>query len=240
MNNKLPLEQLALIGLTPDKLNNMPEDVLEQLANGELTPAINVVQIRDGKYIQIPMKLQVETDERTGQSVLMAYPMSRQFQNTLELSPRDFSRLYAGDVILVNDKYMQRDPETNAVLQVDKDKVELDKRLNDIESVMNVQLGQEQRERAREGKPVELHLENETVTVGLDLREPQHFRSLNGGMDDWQKQKEVDYDIAHPEFVGIVQTDENRWEKMMVEKEGYSSQTLKDRPAQSRNSGLKR
>lgn len=239
--DKIPYEQLALIGLTPEKLKGFPEEVMQQLANGELTPIINVTRVeRNGVVVNMPMRLQVDQDILTGENVLMAYPMNRHFQNAFNLDPADFQRLNAGEVVLHEGKYLQRDPETNTTLEVDPVKVEMEKRIGDIESVNNIHLGEEQKMRAREGKPVELHLENETVTIGLDLREPQHFKSLNGDMADWKKQKEIEYDIAHPEFVGLVQTDENRWEKMVVEKEGYSSKTLKERPAMSQSSGMKR
>ena len=58
-------------------------------------------------------------------------------------------------------------------------------------------------------------------------------------MKEWQRQKEIEYDILHPEFVGLVQTDRNRWELQQIKIEGMNSKTLKQAPAQTKSASMK-
>ena len=58
-------------------------------------------------------------------------------------------------------------------------------------------------------------------------------------MNEWNRQKQIEYDIAHPEFVGLVQTERNRWEYQQIKKEGLNSQSIKESPAQSRSSSMR-
>ena len=73
--------------------------------------------------------------------------------------------------------------------------------MNDIE------LGTQQKQQVREGKPVELNVGGEKVSVGIDLKEPQGFRIVNGDMKEWERQQKLRYDEQHPEFIGLVMTD---------------------------------
>ena len=39
-------------------------------------------------------------------------------------------------------------------------------------------------------------------------------------MKEWDRQQKIKFDIEHPEYVGLVQTDQNRWEyKQIVDKQ---------------------
>ena len=66
------------------------------------------------------------------------------------------------------------------------------------------------------GKPVELEVGDQKVTVGVDLREPQGFKIVKGDMEEWKRQQAIRYDDAHEGYMGYVQTDENRWEYKQV------------------------
>ena len=67
-----------------------------------------------------------------------------------------------------------------------------------------------------EGKPVELNVGGEKVSVGIDLREQQGFRLIKGDMKEWERQQKLRYDEIHPEYLGLVMTDKNRWEYQKV------------------------
>ena len=95
----------------------------------------------------------------------------------------------------------------------------MDKKLLELEKVKDIALGINQRQAATEGKPIELEVGHEKVTVGVDLREPQGFKVVNGDMEEWKRQQAIRYDDAHEGYMGYVQTDENRWEyKQVVDK----------------------
>ena len=63
---------------------------------------------------------------------------------------------------------------------------------------------------------MELNVGGEKVSVSIDLKEPQGFRIVNGDMKEWERQQKLRYDEQHPEFIGLVMTDKNRWEYQKV------------------------
>ena len=66
------------------------------------------------------------------------------------------------------------------------------------------------------GKPVELNVGGEKVSVGIDLKELQGFKLIKGDMKEWERQQKLRYDEIHPEYLGLVMTDKNRWEYQKV------------------------
>ena len=239
MKYEIPYDQLQIIGLSATMVDALPESVKTSLTSGELTPLILLRrEMENGVVLSMPMKLRMD-DTPDGGSRLLIYPMNTELKNSLNLSEKDFRSLKEGDIINVAGTLHQRDPETNCIVSKREKQLELDRRIAELEKVRDIELGTEQKNQLKEGKPVELNVGGEKVTVGLDLRDKDHFKTLKGDMQEWKRQQEIDYDIAHPEFVGLVQTDQNRWEKQMVSKEGLNSQTLKEQPAQTRSSGMR-
>ena len=113
-------------------------------------------------------------------------------------------------------QYLQLDPETKSVIHKRVTDIRIEQRLKDMEKVNDIELGTQQKQQVREGKPVELNVGGEKVSVGIDLKEPQGFRIVNGDMKEWERQQKLRYDEQHPEFIGLVMTDKNRWEYQKV------------------------
>ena len=63
---------------------------------------------------------------------------------------------------------------------------------------------------------MELNVGGEKVTVGIDLKEPQGFKVVQGDMKEWERQQKIKYDDLHPEYIGLVMTDKNRGEYQQV------------------------
>ena len=63
---------------------------------------------------------------------------------------------------------------------------------------------------------MELNVGGEKVTVGIDLKEPQGFKVVQGDMKEWERQQKLKYDELHPEYIGLVMTDKNRREYQQV------------------------
>lgn len=97
------------------------------------------------------------------------------------------------------------------------------------DKVKDIELGANQKEALQEGKPVELSLGDTKVTVGVDLREPQGFKVVNGDMKEWERLQQMRYDDTHEDFIGYVMTDENRWEYQKV----VERQTMTNNPSES-------
>lgn len=54
------------------------------------------------------------------------------------------------------------------------------------------------------------------MSVGVDLKEPQGFKVIQGDLKEWERQQKLRYDEQHPEYLGLVMTDKNRWEYRQV------------------------
>lgn len=234
MTQKIPYSKLELIGISQEMLEQMP-DVKQKLLNGELTPLIMMRREHEnGNILEMPFKLRMLPD-----GSVLAYPMNAEMKNSMNVSQAAYQSLVAGEVVNVNGRYLQREPETNCILVVSEKELDIEQKIAQLEKVRDIELGMEQKKQLKEGKPVELNVGDEKVTVGLDLRDRDHFRTLKGDMNEWQRQKEITYDILHPEYIGIVQTDENRWEYQKVKTEGLGTQSLKEKPAQTQSAGMK-
>ena len=206
-------------------VRSMPKEIKEKLLNGELTPLVEIRDQLDNGIIAImPVKLRLQRDT-DGNAVLKAYPVSRDIVSDLKLQDAELKRLQAGEVIQkdiregnrMRTMFLQLDQETKSLLKREVNKAEIDKRIDELEHVKDITLGQNQRQAIREGKPVELEVGNTKVTVGVDLRQNSGFKAIDGDMQEWKRQQEIKWDMANPGQMGYWQTDENRWEYKQVQ-----------------------
>lgn len=224
----LPYEKLAILGIDREKADRLPQDVKQKLLDGEVTPLVSVsINAHNGTVITLPLKLQLAADKE-GNPTLIAYPVQREFSlekgNELKLTQQEADALRRGDVLLkaidINgektQQYLQLDPETKSVIHRRTTEVEIERKLKDMEKVNDIELGTQQKQQVREGKPMELNVGGEKVTVGIDLKEPQGFKIVKGDLKEWERQQKIKYDELHPEYIGLVMTDRNRWEYQQV------------------------
>ena len=82
----------------------------------------------------------------------------------------------------------------------------------------------------------------EKVSVGIDLKEPQGVKLIKGDMKEWERQQKLRYDDLHPEYLGLVMTDKNRWEYQQVVDAQSKERALTLKPLREENigNGLKR
>lgn len=248
----LPYEKLAILGIDREKADRLPQDVKQKLLDGEVTPLVSVsINAHNGTVITLPLKLQIAADKE-GNPTLIAYPVQREFSlekgNELKLTQQEADALRRGDVLLkaidINgektQQYLQLDPETKSVIHRRTTEVEIERKLKDMEKVNDIELGTQQKQQVREGKPMELNVGGEKVTVGIDLKEPQGFKVMQGDMKEWERQQKLRYDELHPEFIGLVMTDKNRWEYQKVVDSQSTERAIKLTPSkEQKQSGLK-
>lgn len=247
----LPYGKLELLGIDREKADRLPEDVRRKLARGEMTPLIEVsLNVKNGNVLKLPVRLQLTRDP-DGKELLLAYPMFRgqkiDRDDQFNLTNSETDRLMEGEVIRKNveiggeksNRYLQLDPETRHILHRKEEDVFIEQKLRDMEKVNDIQLGTQQKEQAREGKPVELDVGGEKVSVGLDLREPQGFRVMKGDLKEWDRQQKLKYDDVHPEYVGLVMTDKNRWEYRKVVEEDEKERAIRIGKPKEQGGGLK-
>ena len=217
-------------------VRTMPKEIKEKLLNGEITPLLEIRdQMDNGIVATMPVKLRLERSD-DGKAVLMAYPVSKDIVSDLKLTDADQKHLQGGEVIKkdiregnrTREMYLQLDQETKSLLKRDIKSVELEKRMDELEHVKNITLGQNQRQAIREGKPVELEVGDTKVTVGVDLRQNSGFKSIDGDMGEWKRQQEIKWDMANPGQMGYWQTDENRWEFKQIQEKYKAPESKKD------------
>lgn len=252
---QLPYQKLALLGIDREKADNLPQEVKEKLASGEVTPLMQVsISARNGNVITLPLKLQLTTD-KDGHPALIAYPAKAEFakerSQELYLSEQEADRLKSGEVLQKTmetngektKQYLQLDPETKSIIHRRVTDIQLEQKLKDMEKVNDIELGTRQKQQIREGKPIELNVGGEKVSVGIDLKEPQGFKVIQGDLKEWEKQQNLRYDAIHPEYLGYVQTDQNRWEYQKVVDVQSKERAIKLNSSQKENKpthGLKR
>lgn len=253
-SEQLPYEKLALLGIDREKADNLPQEVKERLVSGEVTPLMQVsISARNGDVITLPLKLQMIAD-KDGNPALIAYPVRAELEaernKVLRLTPQEAGRLAKGEVIQkaveVNgektQQYLQLDPETKSVIHRRVTDIEIERKLKDMEKVNDIELGTQQKQQVRDGKPVELNVGGEKVSVEIDLKEPQGFKLIKGDMKEWERQQKLRYDDLHPEYLGLVMTDKNRWEYQQVVDAQSKERALTLKPSREENigNGLKR
>ena len=192
--------------------------------------------------------------DKDGNPALIAYPVRAELEaernKVLRLTPQEAGRLAKGEVIQkaveVNgektQQYLQLDPETKSVIHRRVTDIEIERKLKDMEKVNDIELGTQQKQQVRDGKPVELNVGGEKVSVGIDLKEPQGFKLIKGDMKEWERQQKLRYDDLHPEYLGLVMTDKNRWEYQQVVDAQSKERALTLKPSREENigNGLKR
>jgi hypothetical protein len=223
-SEQIPYGKFAKLGISEEKLRSMPESLRNTLMNGKVSPLIQAqIQTENGKVIGLPLKLQMVRDQ-TGAILLMAYPIRKTIANDMKMNSAELDRVSRGEVIQkeINENgiriknYVQLDRETKSLMQKSITQVGLAEKLREMEKINDIELGQNQKQAALDGKPIELSIGESKVSVGVDLREPQGYKVVNGDMKEWEKQQKMRYDIANEGFMGYVMTDENRWQYQQV------------------------
>ena len=223
--NDIPYGKLEKLGITRRSLLSMPKEVFEPLMSGRITPLLLThYRAANGKVVSMPMKLQLQRDD-DGAVMLMTYQVRKKLaRGSVKLNNKEIQQLRDGDVlrkdVSMNGRtqrsFVQLDHETNSLIFRSSASMKVDERLREMEKIKDIELGTNQKQAVLEGKPVELAVGDQKVTVGVDLREPQGFKVVNGDMREWERQMHIRYDNEHEGFMGYVLTDENRWEYQKV------------------------
>lgn len=249
LEEEIPYDKLEKLGISRRAFLSMPKDLVDPIINGKVSPILKAhIKAKNGKTMEIPMKIQLSRDD-DGSIKLLTYQRTKQIQNDFELTPRELERVKNGEVIrkeLEEDgirkmKFIQLDSETNALIPKSVARVRIAEKLRDMEKIKDIELGANQKQAAQEGKPIQLNVGDQPVTVGVDLREPQGFKVVNGDMEEWNRQKKIKYDLEHEGYMGYVQTDENRWEyqKFVDKQTNKESVQTTLKKEEKKSSGLK-
>ena len=249
LEEEIPYDKLEKIGIDRRAFLSMPKNLVDPIINGKVSPIIKThIKAENGKTIEMPMKIQLTHDDQ-GNVKLQTYPLRKEIANEFNLTTRELNRVKRGDVIrkeieedgIKKMKFIQLDNETLSLIPRSIAHVRIAEKLREMEKINDIELGTNQKQAAQEGKPIELNVGGQPVTVGVDLREPQGYKIVNGDMQEWDRQKKIKYDLANDGFMGYVQTEENRWEYQRVV-EGLSRKDdaeLSAKKAEKKDFGVK-
>lgn len=248
LEKDIPYGKLAKLGVSKEKTLSMPKDLLETFLSGKVTPLIQAkVQSQSGTVYEVPLKLQLVQD-RTGKVQLMTYPIRKEMVSDISLSDDEKKRLRKGDTIRKEIKedgvrrmqFIQMDNETKSLIKRNVSNLRLPEQIAQMEKINDIQLGMNQKEAIKEGKPIEIEVGHEKVSVGVDLKEPQGFKVVKGDMAEWERQQKIKYDLVNEGFMGYVLTDQNRWEyKQVVDKLQHKELKQEVKEEQKMSSGIK-
>lgn len=210
--NEIPVDQLLKVGLDEKMLFGLHPKELERMMHGRLSPLFAELSAKDkaGKSVSFSGKIRFVRGA-DGHVDMMVYPARKRLENEYNLKAEDFERLKKGEPVLVTlemDKgkqkyFLQCDLQTNVVMSMRQDDLRIPNAVGDII------LGDEQQQRYKEGKPIVLEKDDTQVTVGVDLDDPTGCRVLRGDLQQWQKNRLIEWDRRTPDAYGYWQTSEN-------------------------------
>ena len=123
---------------------------------------------------EIPLKLQLIQD-RAGNIKLMTYPVRKDIVSDIALNDDEKDRLRQGDTLRKEVKedgvrrmqFIQMDYETKSLIKRNVSNLRLPEQIAQMEKVNDIQLGMNQKEAIKEGKPVELEVGHERFLLAL-------------------------------------------------------------------------
>ncbi len=195
---ELPYLTLTRFGLTQEMIEDLPMRVLDELCDGRHSPVLPVrVLDEQGETVESRTRFAfIRRDD--GQPDVVFYPV-------LKASPLERydeaqqKQLLAGKAILADVEtadgrhsmaFVQIDPETKQVMSVPTPV--LGRNLQVLAEELH--LGPTEINGLQHGEPLTLAVDNEPVTVGIDLQSKTGIRFCSGDEQKWREQTKREWD----------------------------------------------
>lgn len=232
---EVPYEELNKIGISKEQFLDFPRQVIDQLMSGRRSPLLMLDVNGKQKKYQLPAKIAFERG-KDGQLHVVTFPINKEIKNSLNLKEEELEKLQNNENIVTTVEkdgkkekvIVQYDGETRTLMYTPQKDIHIPN------AIADKILGQEQKERIREGKPLELDTGDTKVTVGVDLNAKGGFKVVDGDMNEWEKQKLIKWDMATPGITGYWRTNENVWQY-----EKFQRQEEKQEQEQQRSQGMR-
>lgn len=227
----IPYEQFARLGYNKRDILFMNKEDLKQLLAGKRTSLMEIHSI-DGNRLSkaIEAKFSLKWD-KNGKVQLVLHPVRNEIENDIKLNATQLDKLKQGQVIT------KKIDGENYLVQLDKDNNELLKtKVKDIvipSHIEHIELGLEQKQKLKKGEPIILVADNKEFQVSVDLnaRLGYKFEQLH----NQELEQKIRFDMEHPEYVGVLQTDENRDQYLQYQREHQVSKSTEEEA----NTGIK-
>lgn len=232
---EIPYEKLEKVGLSRQMIEDLPEDALDKVLSGQLSPVVPInVTTEDGKTYESRGRFSIYVKE-DGEVSARIHPVMKPIGETMQVakvndetgkveyqdiptserySKQVIDQLKDGKVVLDylyhpdgtrEQAYLQLDEETNGIIGIPSEAV------NRNLEIVNTELHLTKAEGncLNNGGLVTYSTdEDELLTVGLDLRSPSGIRFAVGDEKKWQESKQRDWDKYELGVNGCWMTDD--------------------------------
>ena len=196
--DELPFQTLARFGLTQEMIEDLPRRVLDELCEGRHSPVLPVrVSDENGKTVESRTRLVFYRMEN-GQVDVLFYPVLK--SSPLDRYDREQQKqLLAGKAILADTPtedgrhtkaFVQIDPETKQVMSVPTPII--GRNLQVLAEELH--MGTAEINGMQHGDPLTMVVDDEPVTVGIDLHAATGIRFYAGDEQKWREQSKREWD----------------------------------------------
>lgn len=196
--NELPYQTLAQFGLSQEMIEDLPMNVLEDLADGRHSPVLPIeVADESGERIKSRTRLAFIRKE-DGQVDVVFYPALK--NSPLERYDEAQQKLLLSGKAIIADArtsdgrsskvFVQVDAGTNQVMSVPTPVIERNLQV----LAEQLHLGSAEVKGLQSGDPLTLIVENDLVTVGIDLNARTGIRMCRGDEMKWREQGKREWD----------------------------------------------
>lgn len=196
--DELPYDTLSRFGLTREMIEDLPMHVLEELSHGRHSPVLPVkVSDEDGNTVTERSRFAFVRKEN-GEADVIFFPVLK--KSPLEKYGEEQKRkLRSGRAILADSVtadgrktkvFVQIDAGTNQVMSVPTQVIARNLQVLAEE----LKLGNAEIRAVQQGEPLTFVMEDEPVSVGIDLNEKDGIRFCRGDAKKWSGQTKREWD----------------------------------------------
>ena len=198
--NSLPYDELAKLGFSQKTVDGWSDDVKNALMNGEPTPILKAEFRRDTRKISFPVKLQLAKGD-DGKIRLLTNPVTAHVKRSNQFSAKEWDSLLLGNPLVIEETLgrkravtvYQLDPETNSIRQSRDVGSIVEDIAKSAASYGKQPISDAQKYDLLTGKPIEVMNGTQKKTFGIDLNAPGSVMMMDGGLEQWNKDKASRY-----------------------------------------------
>lgn len=198
--NALPYEELTKLGFSRKTVDGWSDDIRNALMNGEPTPILDAQFRRDSRKISCPVKLQLAKGD-DGKIRLLTNPVTAHVKRSNKFSAKEWDSLLQGNPLVMEETLgrkravtvYQLDPETNSIRQSRDVGSIVEDIAKSAASYGKQPISDAQKYDLLTGKPIEVMNGTQKKTFGIDLNAPGSIMMMDGGLEQWNKDKASRY-----------------------------------------------
>lgn len=196
--SELPYQTLARFGLTQEMIEDLPMHVLEDLCQGRHSPVLPIRVAGEGNETFLSRTRISFIKKEDGQTDVVFYPVLKS-SPLKRYNETEQKQLLAGKTIIAgietsdgrhSKAFVQIDPETKQVLSVPTPV--LGRNLQVIAEEMH--LSSTELKGLQLGEPLTLAVDEQPITVGIDLNERTGIRFCSGDGQQWKERTKREWD----------------------------------------------